>query len=448
MKKYDAQFPSTNAVLQRQCALGHTASGAAASTFAGCPGNRRWVNYLFDGMLLFSASGSPSMVDIKNTMLAADMLRTKGADQAVMADAFASRGLGRSSAAESVDDTDPTPGFDSPTAARNATVTFSLVDAASGAPVKGSVYVGRYQARATPLATTLGGDNPKATQPMVAGTYSFVVQAPGYGEQRFSATFTPGARTQVFRLAKNVASGKNGAKVTTTGGTRLANVIDDSESTIGGFDGMADETPVAGRTITVDLAGGLNRISKVAVSALHRPADPMLEGDFAGRLLGVRAFDLQASKDGGKTFTTVYRSPADFFPADAPRATAPDLDLRTVTLPTPVTADHLRMVIRANTCTGQPGFQNVQKNAVATALAPTDCTTTVANATRVTVTELQAFGTAASSSGGSTGTGTGGTAPVTSGGRLPATGGSAPIAVVAVLLLAGAGFAARRRTAA
>ena len=34
----------------------------------------------------------------------------------------------------------------------------------------------------------------------------------------------------------------------------------------------------------------------------------------------------------GKTGSTVYRSPVDFFPADLPRPVAPDLLLRTVTL--------------------------------------------------------------------------------------------------------------------
>jgi len=451
MKKYDATAPSTNAALQKQCALGHTASGAATSTFTGCPGNRRWVTYLLDAMLL-QANGSPTFVDMKDATLAATRLRG-GADTQVVSDAFAARGLGASSKAVDVEDTDPTAAYDSATAARNANVTFSILDAATGAPVKGSVYPGQYQARATPIATTLGGKEPDAQAPFVAGAYEFVVQAPGYGLQRFTATFAPGARSQVFRLTANVASAAKGAKASGAEGVRLANVIDDSESTDGGFSDVEGGTPVAGRAVTVDLAGGLNRITKIAVSALHRPADPELEGDFQGRLLGVRAFDLQASKDGGKTYATVYRSPADFFPADAPRAVAPDLNLRTVTLPTPVVADHLRMVVRSNTCTGQPVFQGVEKNATAEALAPTDCTTVAANATQVTITELQAFGTAttaaASGSGTGTGSGTGSgggvAGPVVSGDRLPATGGSSLLAGLGALLVASAAFAVRRR---
>ncbi|MCW2615343.1 MAG: peptidase fungalysin, partial [Frankiales bacterium] len=399
MKAYDSRFPSTDKALQKQCALGHTASGAPASTFAGCPGNRRWVTYLFDAMLL-QANGSPTMVDMKDAMLAADVLRTKGVDNKVIADAYAVRGLGAGSSAENAEDTDPVPSFASPTAARNANVTFSAVDAATGKAVPASFYVGAYQARATPVATTVGGDNPDAKASLVAGTYEFLVQAKGYGMQRFTQALAPGTRDQRFRLLANVASAAKGARASGAEGVRLANVIDDSETTNGGFDGVAAAKPVAGRTIDVDLAGGLNRITKVAVSALHHPVDPEVAGDFQGRVLGLRAFDLQASKDGGKTFRTVYRSPADFFPADLPRPVAPDLLLRTVTLPTPVVADHLRLVVRSNACTGQPQFHGGRKDAVAEALAASDCRSVAANAQRVTVTELQAFGTATTAAAG------------------------------------------------
>jgi len=184
------------------------------------------------------------------------------------------------------------------------------------------------------------------------------------------------------------------------------------------------------------------RITQVAVSALHRPADPEVEGDFAGgRLLGVRAFDLEASSDGGQTFTTVYRSPDDFFPADKPRAVAPDLNLRTVTLPTPVAADTLRLVVRTNTCTGAPDFAGVEKAAAAEALAPTDCRQTP-NAQQVTITELQAFGAVTTLVAAPA------AVPVAAGrASLPATGVEVVLAVFGVLLIGIAIVVARRMRA-
>ncbi len=433
---YRSRFDPENSALQRACALGRDAAGSPAPTFDGCPGNRRWVTYLFDAMLL-QANASPTMVDMKDAMLAADMLRTNGVDQQTIADAYASRGLGAGSKAKDAADTDPVPSFASPTAARNAQVSFALVDDVTREPVGGSVFVGDFQARATPVATTLGGENPDPTVSLIAGAYDLLVQAAGYGLQRFTATFAAGSSpTQTFRLLPNVASTSKGATVSGDG-IALSNVIDDDEATLGGFDGAAAGTPVAGRSFTVDLAGGLTRISSVAVSALHRPADPEVEGDFAGgRLLGVRAFDLEASSDGGQSFTTVYRSPDDFFPADKPRAVAPDLNLRTVTLPSPVVADTLRMVVRTNTCTGAPDFAGIDKDPTAEALAPANCPQSP-NASQVTITELQAFGAVTIAAPAA--------APVAAGrASLPATGAEVAVAIFGIVLIGIAIVVARR----
>ena len=57
-------------------------------------------------------------------------------------------------------------------------------------------------------------------------------------------------------------------------------------------------------------------------------------------------------------------------------------------VPRAVVADHLRLVVKSNTCTGTPDFRGDKDN------DPTnnsDCPSTD-NAYRVTVTEFQAFG--------------------------------------------------------
>ncbi|MCW2777422.1 MAG: peptidase fungalysin, partial [Frankiales bacterium] len=421
MKKYDAKYPSTNAALEAACALGRTATGAVAPTFDGCPGDRRWITYLFDGMIL-EASGTPSMVDIKNTMLAADTLRKSG-DQATMAAAFASRGLGVKSASKTTEDTDPTPSFASPVSSANQTTTFRLVDAATGKAVKGKVFIGDYQARSTPIATTLGGKNPGATTGLVAGTHRLYVQAAGYGLQRSTLTAKAGATvTRTVELVPNLASPVRGATVSAPGAVRAKDVIDEDEGTNLGFDGAAATTKVAGRSVVVDLAGaGASTVKAIAVSALGRPADANVATDVQGRLIGLRAFDLQASTDGGKTYRTVYTSPSDYFPVVAPRATAPTTNLRTVTLPKAVRADHLKLVVRTNQCTGQPAFQGDHD---ADPLNDADCLASD-NAYRVNITEFEAFGTVPAAvtgtgTGGGTGRGTGVT-PTT--GSLPTTGG-------------------------
>lgn len=407
VKKWDGRYSSKNLTLQAACALGRTTAGKKHSTFEGCPGNRRWITYLFDAMIL-QANGSPSMVDMKNAQLAADMLRTRGVDQRVMAAGFARRGLGQGSSAVSSNDTDPTPSFAtmSKFGRDNSRVTFTLLDAKTHKPVRGDVFVGDFQARATPVASTKpDGDAPRSAS-MISGTYQLVVQANGYGLQRFTLTVPAGRSiTDRIVLQPNLASVHRGALIRGTDFVRLRDIIDDDEATDGGYNGLkttagpsgtgADDTvtrtPIAGKSFTVELAGGRQRVARIAMSALHRPVKATNADqapDFQGRLLGLHQFDVQASSDGGRTWQTVYRSPQNFFPTGAPRAVAPDLNLRTVALPKPVMADHLRVVIRSNTCTGTPEFRGDRDNDPAN---NSDCPSTD-YAYQVTITEFQAFG--------------------------------------------------------
>jgi hypothetical protein len=385
IEKYDAQYPYSNKVLQKACAVGRTASGARGPAWNKCPGNRRYITYMFDAMI-GQANGAPSMVDMKDVELASVLLRDKG-DYDTVAEAFARRGLGAGSESAKSGDTDPTPSFASPTAGDNATVTFKLVDASTGAAVKGSVFVGMYSARCMPIATTLGGDEIGPTAKLTHGAYTFTVQAPGYGIQRFTATYAPHAKTQVFLLAQNLASKRNTSSVSSNaGGLRLGSMLDDSEDTNGAFDGQ----PVAGRSVTVKFLRPNQRFDRFAVSALHHPAKKLPEGgtEIEGRFLGVRAFDLQASNDGGRTFTTVYRSPSDFFPSRRPRPVAPDLINREVRLGKTITADAVRLVIRSSACTGNPEFNTEEE---ADPVQASSCLSLPGYATQVTVTELEVF---------------------------------------------------------
>ncbi len=384
--KYDKKYPSKNRALQIACAVGRRPNGAKAPAWNKCPGNRRYITYQYDAMIL-QANGSPSMVDMKNAELAAVLMRDRK-DYDTVADAFALRGLGKDAESHGSEDVHPTPSFASPTASHNGKVTFKLVDARTGKPVKGSVYVGTFTARCVPIATTLGADEPQPTQSFLKGRYQLSIQAKGYGIQRFPMTVKGGGQTVVLKLQQNIASAASGAGVTgNAGALRMGRVIDDTEESNSAFNGR----PIKGRQIVVTFGTGMTTFDKVAVSSLHHPAQDVTEGggkEIEGRLIGIRAFDLQVSTDGGRTFKTFYRSPADFFPAYRPRAVAPDLVLRTITLPKAVTGNAIRMVIRTNTCTGGPDFNHEQENDPTN---PSDCRSVATNSTQVTVAEFQVF---------------------------------------------------------
>jgi extracellular elastinolytic metalloproteinase len=384
IEKYDAQYPHTNKVLQKACALGVYDNGTAGPAWNKCPGNRRYITYQYDAMIN-QANGEPSMVDMRDAEMISIMMRDP-ADYDTVYNAFARRGLGLGAASKSSDDLEPTPSFASNKAANNAKVTFKLVDANTNKAVKGSVFVGMYSARCRPVATTLGAGHPDAKADIIKGSYTLTVQAKGYGIQRFTQTLTPGAKTLTLKLAQNYASSAFAPSVKgNTGAARMGNVIDDTEATNGAW----VSTPVAGRNVTVTF-GKKQTFKSLSFSALHHPAAALAEGgtEVEGRFIGVRAFDVQASGDNGATFKTIYTSSGSFFPSNAPRPTAPDLTLRTVTLPKPVTANAVRLVVRSNACTGGADFNHEQEDDPTNA---SDCTSSAVNTGNVTLAEFQVF---------------------------------------------------------
>jgi hypothetical protein len=397
--KYDGAFPAGDAKLQASCAAGELPS-------QDCPGNRRWIQLVFDAMLLDATA--PTMVDARNSMLAADQMRYGGANQKEIWGAFARRGLGNAAAihpALGVSDTNPVPDFGSPLE-NNARVTFSLVSKETGEPVVGNVYAGHYEKQVNPIAdtdpatTNSGIDvNRDAAAVFAPGEYEFLAVAKGYGFYRFRATFKANqVKTQTVVMPRNWASAAGGA--TATGdGTDQGNAIDETELTNWSADGRAGDgtlSGIAGKQITIDLAGSKARkITHVAVSAMIAPGQ--------GRFAALRSFELWAcnaaagancSVDAG--YAKVYTSAGNAFPGDAPRPIGPQLILRDFKVPK-FKATHLRLRVLANQCTGGPAYQGEQD---ADPTATTDCDTNVSASTAassrrfVRTAEIQAFSSA------------------------------------------------------
>ena len=350
---YDDAFPSTDQALQARCAAGELPADH-------CPGNRRWIQLVYDAWLLMPAD--VSMVDARDAMLAADMLRFDGANQGTLWDAFAKGGLGTGAASDTNDDDQPTPSFASKTTP-NVHVTFAP-EADKHTPVEGAkVYVGRFEARVTPIADTDPDTKLGDSAAFVPGTYELVVQAPGYGMTRMTATLKHDG-TLVVPMRRNLASVTNGATVSGDG-VNLDKIADDTEAT-----DWASLDGVQGKQVTIDLAGDAPQtIGEVDVSAMLRPdtGDANDPGS-QNRFTALRSFELQAcdatvsdcsSADG---FTTVYTSAPDAFDGHRPRPRVPDLTLRPFVLDHDVQATHLRIVVADSQCTGGPDFQGEQDN--------------------------------------------------------------------------------------
>ena len=304
------RYPSQNAKVNLECLRGERPAEA-------CPGNRRWIQDYYDAMVLMPRA--PTMLDARNAMIAADTARFGGANVDLLWLAFAERGFGQAAATPpGGNDTDPIPDFSSPVH-QNATLVFTAVAKdGSALPVNANIYVGDYEARATPIADTnpaTAGPNLDNIVPIVPSmayvhgndkdryrAYNFVANAPGYGHVRFKVeALKPGeTRNIVIRFPTNYASRFQGA-VASGDGVFHNLLIDDTEST----DWDVFGRPAPGSQVVVKLGQGVPvTFQQVNVSALitgfvTRPGDPGTPPQAAeNRFTALRAFDLYSCTAG------------------------------------------------------------------------------------------------------------------------------------------------------
>jgi extracellular elastinolytic metalloproteinase len=380
-KAFIERYGAGTQAIQRDCADGKRALDK-------CPGNRRWVQLSFDALLLM-ASGTVSYVDHRDALLAADTIRFGGKNHDIMWNAFARRGLGSAAASNGQNDADPTPGFASPHA-KNAKVTLKPAGEAAGAPVR--LYLGDYEARVVPVADTDPATALPDTFEIVPGTYSFVAVAPGFGHVKSTFTVKKGQQRDLpVRMDRNHAAAASGA--TATGdGVNADKLIDETEGT----NWASLTAPVAGKSVTVDLAGtDPVKIRRVQVSAMLRPgiagdADPGTQNRFSAlRAFEVLACDASKGKDcaAPESYKVIYKSAKNAFDTRLPRPRGADLLIRSFKVPT-TSATHLMLRVVSSQCTGNPRYAGEQDNDPNSA---TDCATASPARDHVRAAEFQAF---------------------------------------------------------
>ena len=217
---YNGSFPAGDIGLQQACVRGDL-------PVTQCPGNRRWAQLVFDAWLLMATGGGQHGRRAQRDAGGRHGPLRRRAPGAALERVRPSRArLGAASAGAAT--FDPTPSFESPHA-NNATVTFKAVGQADGHAVE--LFVGRYEAAATPIADTDPATPLGATFKIVPGSYEFVARGNGFGAKRFTFSFNPGqVRDMPVNMSRNVASTTSGA--TASGdGVNLGDLIDDTEET-------------------------------------------------------------------------------------------------------------------------------------------------------------------------------------------------------------------------
>jgi extracellular elastinolytic metalloproteinase len=274
---------------------------------------------------------NPSMLDERTAIITAlDNRYHARADFDSLVDTvysvFAQRGMGASAQNHLTEadptggnDTDGVPGFDNRNPALNGVVTGTVYNASTGNPVEGArSMLGRFEARATPVATTgpTGAFRITATQ----ATYPITVQARGFGSRTFDGIAVTKGRslTKNLPLSPNLTSKATGA-TSVTGGADKA--MDDTEA--------SSWKTTKGSSAVIKLAKPAS-ITAVQVSAYTN-----------SRFEGLKSFTLQTSTD-GVNWKTQSIGGTDAFGYQAPRPVVPDLHYKTFTLPTVTKAAFIR----------------------------------------------------------------------------------------------------------
>ena len=397
VRRYNKAFPARNKALQARCADGLLPADK-------CPGNRRWIQIVFDAWLLMQPQ--VSMVDSRDAYLAADKMRFKGANRNLLARIFAMDGLGKGVSSRGNNDPDPIPSFQ-PIFGPTAKVRFQAKGPrGQRAPRNVQFFVGRYEARTMPIADTDPDTPVGETVAMAPGRYQLMARADGFGVVRFNRKVNRKTKKIVVRMPVNLASKTSGAKIQGDG-INLQALIDDTEATnwasLTSAGTASPPQDVKGRKVTVDLAGGTRLIKRVKVSAMLRPANSSDPGGDTGsqnRFSALRQFRIDVCRAKGKLscvrdsdFRKIYVSRKNAFPAIRPRPKAPHLIMRSFNIPN-VRATHVRLVVLSNQCTGTPGYRGEQDEDVTN---QTDCPTAttlllVPQGEIVRAAELQVFG--------------------------------------------------------
>jgi extracellular elastinolytic metalloproteinase len=245
---------------------------------------------------------NPSFLDERNAILLADTAGFNAANHDTIWKVFAHRGMGFYAGALGGDDAAPGADFSVPPVNPGAaTITGTVTDKDSGAPVSGATVTLAFQGSGTANPSTVTGSQGRYTLgPVPVGTYpKLLVSAAGYDPTTTSVTVTRTGATKDVAIRRDWAASSGGATISDFNGPDFSpacgptGAIDNSQatgwgSTTGDDAGTATNVFVP-KFITIDLGRAVN-VSQFAV-------DPSATcGDGGSASTG--AYRIEVSADG------------------------------------------------------------------------------------------------------------------------------------------------------
>ena len=162
---------------------------------------------------------NPSFLDMRNSILQADIVASGGANRDTIWSVFAKRGMGYFAAAADGDDATPVESFTLPPGAKAKTAKLNgtVVDSATGKPIGGAVVAFGGHASGFPgdVAGVAGGNGKYDIKKIFVGTYAKVFStAPGYDRSVRTVTIGQGDNTEDWSLRRDWAALSGGGAVT------------------------------------------------------------------------------------------------------------------------------------------------------------------------------------------------------------------------------------------
>jgi extracellular elastinolytic metalloproteinase len=227
---------------------------------------------------------NPSYLDMRNSILAADLVVGKGKDQKTIWKVFAHRGMGFFAAAIDGDDSQPVEDFSTPPSASTprGTLTGKVTDQDSGTPAGGLTiaFGGHASGFAGDYRATTAADGTYKISGIIPGTYAKVyARGAGYDQVVKTISVNSGTKTENWAVRKDWAASSGGATVVsftgpdyTSFGCGPGSVIDQSQTA-----GWGSDVAAGGQNVVIRLSGTVD-VSQLLINPSATCGDDITAG--------------------------------------------------------------------------------------------------------------------------------------------------------------------------